>query len=119
MGNLHAVLLHLEMFNMLPTENIMKGNEQSQSLFLFGFLIHIHLPCCRQVQIFCDYKRGSKHSATVTNKIRPPPPSIKGSTKPTLRIKKSQFNLIGIFLKFGECRPVLTRIYVVTASKGL
>ncbi len=82
MGNLHAILLHLEIFNMLPTENIMKGNEQSQSLFLLCFLVHIHLPCCRQVQIFCDYKRG-----TVTNKIRPPP-SIKGSTKPTLRIKK-------------------------------
>ncbi len=63
---------------MLPTENIMKSDneaqhEQSQSLFLF---VHIHLPCCRQVQIFCHYKRGSKHSATVTNKIPPPPPSI-------------------------------------------
>ncbi len=60
-------------FRNLPTENIMKGNEQSQSLFLFCFLIHIHLPCCRQVQIFCDYKHDSKHSATVPNKIRPPP----------------------------------------------
>ncbi len=33
------------------------------------WFIHIHLPCCHQVQIFCDYKRGSKHSATVTNKV--------------------------------------------------
>ncbi len=86
MGNFAPYLLNLEIVNLLPTENIMKGNneahsitkhEQSQNMFLFGFLIYIHLPCHRQqVRFFVITSMAVNTQPLYLIKFLPPPTSI-------------------------------------------